>query len=73
MYNTYPRGANCYCTRYNGCYHQHYHNKLRLVDDINQGGILTGKDVTAHDYDFIFELTVTNNALLQNTQLLKVW
>ncbi|XP_069132408.1 uncharacterized protein [Argopecten irradians] len=72
QYASYPRGANCYCTRYSGCYHQHYHVKPQLVGDPTKGGVYTGKERGVHNHDYVFEVTATNNALVNSTLSFKI-
>ncbi|XP_033751193.1 uncharacterized protein LOC117335359, partial [Pecten maximus] len=72
QYVSYPRGANCYCTRYSGCYHQHFQVKPQLVGDPTKGGVYTGKDRGVHNHDYIFEVTATNNALVNTTHSFKI-
>ncbi|XP_053401094.1 uncharacterized protein LOC123523194 isoform X2 [Mercenaria mercenaria] len=63
-YTNYPRGFNCYCSPYNGCYHKHYQIKPHITST-GTDGIHSGNDVGVHDYDYFIEVTATNNARLK--------
>ena len=66
-YGSYPRGQNCYCTPFVGCFHRHYQIKPDIKVD---GGLITGKDRGVHDSDYYIEVSVLNKAKL-NTVLIK--
>ncbi|CAC5414424.1 unnamed protein product [Mytilus coruscus] len=60
-YGTNPRGANCYCTNFEGCYHRHF----QVVPAVKTSeGLYTGKDIGDHDIDYYIEISVTNHAQL---------
>jgi hypothetical protein len=55
------RGANCYCSPYNGCFHKHF-QVIPQVSIENNTGLISGKNTGEHDFDYIIEVTATNNA-----------
>ncbi|XP_063399976.1 uncharacterized protein LOC134684607 [Mytilus trossulus] len=60
-YGTTQRGANCYCTNFEGCFHRHF----QVVPAVKTSeGLYTGKDVGEHDIDYYIEISVTNHAQL---------
>ncbi|CAG2234222.1 unnamed protein product [Mytilus edulis] len=58
-YGSYARGANCYCTPFQGCFHRHFQIKpeIKLT-----GGLLQNKDKGMHEYDYYIEVSITNIA-----------
>ena len=70
-YGAYARGANCYCTPFDGCYHQHYQVKPQIsISGTN--GLHERMHQGVHDRDYFVEVTVTNRAMLQTTKFIKV-
>lgn len=72
MYNTYPRGADCYCSPYNGCFHKHFQVKPRITNT-GDDGILYGMEIGTHDYDYYLEVTAVNNARMTTVKTHKVY
>ncbi|XP_060577218.1 uncharacterized protein LOC132734491 [Ruditapes philippinarum] len=70
-YGLYPRGPNCYCSPYNGCFHRHYQIKPS-VSNVSNGGLHFGKEIGDHDYDYYIEVTVVNSAGLSTTKHKKI-
>ncbi|XP_053400998.1 uncharacterized protein LOC128557563 isoform X2 [Mercenaria mercenaria] len=70
-YRSYPRGPNCYCSPYNGCFHRHYQIKPPISVDSNSG-LHLGKERGEHDYDYFIEVVVKNNAGLITVQYKKI-
>ncbi|XP_053390115.1 uncharacterized protein LOC123523221, partial [Mercenaria mercenaria] len=70
-YGLYPRGPNCYCSPYNGCFHRHYQIKPLISVDSNSG-LHVGKERGEHDYDYFIEVGVKNNAGLITVQHKKI-
>ena len=70
-YGLYPRGPNCYCSPYNGCFHSHFQINPK-VSSTGTGGLQFGKEMGDHDYDYYIEVSVTNNAGLSTTRHKKV-
>ncbi|KAK3581576.1 hypothetical protein CHS0354_031922 [Potamilus streckersoni] len=62
-YGSYARGANCYCTPFDGCYHKHFQVKPDIKD--NGEGLIAGRDMGVHEYDYFIEITTYNRALLK--------
>ncbi|KAK3101903.1 hypothetical protein FSP39_007221, partial [Pinctada imbricata] len=64
-YGSYPRGANCYCTAFWGCYHQHFQVKpeIKTIQNVSSG-LVVGKDQGVHDSDYYIEVSVTSKAKL---------
>ena len=60
-YGSYARGANCYCTNFEGCYHQHF--QVTPAVKVSEG-LFPGKDTGVHDYDYYVEIAVTDHAQL---------
>ncbi|CAC5360413.1 unnamed protein product [Mytilus coruscus] len=59
QYGSYARGANCYCTPFQGCFHRHFQIKPEIK---LSGGLLQNKDSGMHEYDYYIEVSVTNIA-----------
>ncbi|XP_060604506.1 uncharacterized protein LOC132757271 [Ruditapes philippinarum] len=70
-YGLYPRGPNCYCSPYNGCFHRHYQIKPP-VSNLSNAGLHFGKEIGDHDYDYYIEVTVINIAGLTTTKHKKI-
>ncbi|XP_060596240.1 uncharacterized protein LOC132750310, partial [Ruditapes philippinarum] len=70
-YGLYPRGPNCYCSPYNGCFHRHYQIKPP-VSNVSNAGLHFGKEIGEHDYDYYIEVTVINSAGLSTTKHKKI-
>ncbi|XP_053388676.1 uncharacterized protein LOC128551785, partial [Mercenaria mercenaria] len=70
-YGKYPRGPNCYCSPYDGCFHKHYQIKPPVSNGSN-GGLEFGKEIGEHDYDYFIEVTVRNIAGLTTVQHKKI-
>ena len=68
-YGSSPRGANCYCTPFMGCFHQHFQVKPEIKA---HGGLVLGKDRGVHDSDYYIEVAVKNKALVQTVLTKKV-
>ena len=68
-YTDYPRGSDCYCTLYMGCYHRHFQVQPAIV---NGSGLTPGKDKGVHDSDYFIEVTVVNKAMLTTVLTRKV-
>lgn len=68
-YQNSPRGPDCYCTIYHGCYHRHFYVKPEIV---NGAGLTPGKDKGVHDSDYFMEITVVNKAMLTSVLTKKV-
>lgn len=68
-YGTYPRGANCYCTNFEGCFHRHF--QVLPAVKVSEG-LFMGMDVGIHDYDYYIEISVTNKAQLVTVSRKKV-
>ena len=64
-----PRGHDCYCTLYHGCFHRHFYIQPKIAND---SGLIPGKDKGIHDYDYFIEITVVNKAMLITTITKKV-
>ncbi|XP_060572684.1 uncharacterized protein LOC132730723, partial [Ruditapes philippinarum] len=62
-YSMNARGANCYCSPYNGCFHKHFQVNPQVSIE-NNTGLISGKEIGEHDFDYIIEVTATNNARL---------
>ncbi|XP_063415906.1 uncharacterized protein LOC134697555 [Mytilus trossulus] len=58
-YGSYARGANCYCTPFQGCFHRHFQIKPEIK---LKGGLLQNKDKGMHEYDYYIEVSITNIA-----------
>ena len=72
-YGSYPRGENCYCTAFWGCYHQHFQVKPEIKGSAAfPSGLLVGKDMGTHDSDYYLEVSVTSKALLTTVLRKKV-
>ena len=69
-YDSYPRGVNCYCTNFEGCYHQHF--QVTPAVKVSEG-LFPGKDTGVHDYDYYVEIAVTNHAQLVTILRKKVY
>ncbi|XP_071123148.1 uncharacterized protein [Mytilus edulis] len=68
-YGSRPRGANCYCTAFMGCYHRHFH----VIPEIKTtSGLFTNKDRGVHDSDYFIEVNVTNKAKLTTVLTRKI-
>ncbi|KAK3099491.1 hypothetical protein FSP39_005250, partial [Pinctada imbricata] len=64
-YSTFPRGADCYCTPFWGCYHRHFQVKPTIKTILGQpSGLVSGKDSGVHDTDYYIEVSATSKALL---------
>ncbi|XP_060563406.1 uncharacterized protein LOC132722840 [Ruditapes philippinarum] len=63
------RGINCYCSPYNGCYHKHFQVKP-LISEENKNGLIGGWK--SGDFEYLLEVTATNNAGLTTTKQAKV-
>ncbi|KAL3841826.1 hypothetical protein ACJMK2_019925 [Sinanodonta woodiana] len=70
MYGSYPRGANCYCTPFDGCYHKHFQVKPEIKD--NGKGLFVGRDMGVYEYDYFIEITTYNRALLKTVLSFKL-
>jgi hypothetical protein len=68
-YQDHPRGPDCYCTLYHGCFHRHFQIKPQIVDG---AGLIPGKDKGIHDSDYFIEITIVNKALLKSVLRKKV-
>ena len=68
-YQDHPRGPDCYCTLYHGCFHRHFHIKPLIVDG---AGLTPEKDKGVHDSDYFIEITIVNKALLKSVLRKKV-
>jgi hypothetical protein len=68
-YQDHPRGPDCYCTLYHGCFHRHFQIKPQIVDG---AGLIPGKDKGIHDSDYFIEITIVNKALLKSVLRRKV-
>lgn len=71
LYWDYPRGADCYCTPYDGCFHQHFQVKPQIHTG-GTNGLHEAKHQGIHDSDYYIEVTATNMAMLQTTKVIKV-
>ncbi|KAL3841827.1 hypothetical protein ACJMK2_019926 [Sinanodonta woodiana] len=69
-YGSYVRGANCYCTPFDGCYHKHFQVKPDIKD--NGEGLIVGRDMGVHEYDYFIEITTYNRALLKTVLSFKL-
>ncbi|CAC5360418.1 unnamed protein product [Mytilus coruscus] len=58
-YGSYARGANCYCTPFQGCFHRHFQIKPEIKTTV---GLLQNKDKGMHEYDYYIEVSITNIA-----------
>ncbi|KAK3101031.1 hypothetical protein FSP39_000383, partial [Pinctada imbricata] len=64
-YGGYPRGANCYCTPFWGCHHQHYQVKPAVKGTaLNPIGLVPSLSSGIHDSDYFIEVSATNRAQL---------
>ncbi|CAC5370730.1 unnamed protein product [Mytilus coruscus] len=68
-YSQYPRGANCYCTPFHGCFHRHFQIKPEIKE---HGGLIANKDSGTHEYDYFIEISVTSIANLTTVLTRKV-
>ena len=71
LYGDYPKGADCYCTPYDGCFHQQFHVIPQIHDD-GTNGLQESKHMGVHDSDYFIEVTATNKAMLKTTKIVKV-
>ncbi|KAK3581570.1 hypothetical protein CHS0354_031918 [Potamilus streckersoni] len=69
-YGSYARGSNCYCTPFDGCYHKHFQVKPDIKD--NGEGLIAGRDMGVHEYDYFIEITTYNRALLKTVLSFKL-
>ncbi|XP_060580924.1 uncharacterized protein LOC132737608 [Ruditapes philippinarum] len=70
-YSMNARGANCYCSPYNGCFHKHFQVNPQVSIE-NNTGLISGKETGEHDFDYIIEVTAINNARLTTVQQKKI-
>ena len=70
-YGSYARGAQCYCTPFDGCYHSHYQVKP-LVTDTGSDGLHEGKHIGIHEGDYFIEVVAINRARLETKSDFKV-
>ncbi|XP_071123054.1 uncharacterized protein [Mytilus edulis] len=63
-----PRGPNCYCTPFMGCFHRHFQVKPQIKDN----GLKAGLDRGNHDSDYYIEIAVKNKALVQTILTKKI-
>ncbi|KAK3103765.1 hypothetical protein FSP39_021725 [Pinctada imbricata] len=64
-YGGYPRGANCYCTPFWGCHHQHYQIKPAVKGTaLAPIGLVPSLSSGIHDSDYFIEVSATNRAKL---------
>ncbi|CAG2242937.1 unnamed protein product [Mytilus edulis] len=68
-YSQYPRGANCYCTPFHGCFHRHFQIKPEIKE---HGGLIANRDSGTHEYDYFIEITVTSIANLTTVLTRKI-
>ncbi|CAC5386461.1 unnamed protein product [Mytilus coruscus] len=68
-YSDYARGANCYCTPFQGCFHRHFQIKPEIKQD---GGLIVNKDKGTHEYDYFIEISVTSIANLTTVLTRKI-
>ena len=68
-YENAPRGPDCYCTSFHGCFHQHF---VVIPKINNHSGLIVGKDKGVHDSDYYIEVTVVNKAKLKTVLSKKV-
>ncbi|XP_076113973.1 uncharacterized protein LOC143082259 [Mytilus galloprovincialis] len=68
-YLSYPRGPNCYCTPFMGCFHRHFQVKPEIK---LHGGLTAGLDRGNHDSDYYIEIAVKNKALVQTILTKKI-
>ncbi|XP_052095904.1 uncharacterized protein LOC127731085 [Mytilus californianus] len=68
-YGGFPRGSDCYCTLYHGCFHRHFHVQPKIV---NGSGLTPGKDNGVHDSDYFITVTVINQAMLKTVLTKKI-
>ncbi|CAC5386466.1 unnamed protein product [Mytilus coruscus] len=68
-YSDYARGANCYCTPFQGCFHRHFQIKPEIKQD---GGLIVDKDKGTHEYDYFIEISVTSIAQLTTVLTRKI-
>jgi hypothetical protein len=68
-YNTWPRGANCYCTTFMNCFHRHFQQKPSIEAS---GGLHLNTSQGVHEYDYFIEISVTNIAQLTTVLTKKV-
>ncbi|CAC5401969.1 unnamed protein product [Mytilus coruscus] len=68
-YGDSPRGSDCYCTLYHGCFHRHFHVQPKIV---NGSGLTPGKDNGVHDSDYFITVTVINKAMLKTAFTKKI-
>lgn len=72
LYGNYARGANCYCTPYDGCFHRHFQVHPRIQRN-DSNGLFETMYLGVHDRDYFIEVTATNKAMLKSTETLKVY
>ncbi|CAG2198378.1 unnamed protein product [Mytilus edulis] len=68
-YQSSPRGPDCYCTLFHGCFHRHFHIQPVIV---NGAGLISGNDKGVHDSDYFIEVTVVNKAMLTSVLTTKI-
>ncbi|CAC5375018.1 unnamed protein product [Mytilus coruscus] len=68
-YQSSPRGPDCYCTLFHGCFHRHFHIQPVIV---NGAGLIPGNDKGVHDSDYFIEVTVVNKAMLTSVLTTKI-
>ncbi|XP_052067298.1 uncharacterized protein LOC127706680 [Mytilus californianus] len=64
-----PRGPNCYCTPFMGCFHRHFQVKPEIKV---YGGLTAGHYRGKHDSDYYIEIAVKNKALVQTVLTKKI-
>ncbi|XP_076085327.1 uncharacterized protein LOC143056126 [Mytilus galloprovincialis] len=68
-YSQYPRGANCYCTPFHGCFHRHFQIKPEIK---KHGGLREHKSYGTHEYDYFIMISVTSIANLTTVLTRKI-
>ncbi|KAK3589056.1 hypothetical protein CHS0354_008706 [Potamilus streckersoni] len=69
-YGPYPRGANCYCTPFHGCYHKHFQVKPVIVSA--KEGLFQNGSKGLHDGDYYFQVIALNGAFHRTVETMKI-
>ena len=70
-YANFPRGHDCYCSPFDGCFHSHFQVIPQVVWD-GTDGIHHNRDNGVHEGDYFIEIIATNKARLQSKKTTKV-
>ena len=63
----------CYCTSFDGCYHQHFQvNPKITTDGLNRLNENETKHHVIHESNYFVEVTATNKAMLKTTEVIKL-